>query len=71
MRASIVSCVDASPFLELGEHVLDAVSLSIEGFVVAMLDDALLERRDAGGDAALGEAGPEGVAVIAAIRDQG
>jgi len=36
-----------------------------------MLDDALLERRDAGGDAALGEAGPEGVAVIAAIRDQG
>ena len=34
MGASIVTSVDASPVLEFAEHVLDLVTLAVEGLVV-------------------------------------
>ena len=34
MGASVVTSVDASPVLELVEHVLDLVTLAVEGRVV-------------------------------------
>ena len=34
MGAAVVACVDASPVFEFAEHVLDLVTLAIEGRVV-------------------------------------
>ena len=34
MGASVIACGDASPVLELGEHVLDFVALAVERFVI-------------------------------------
>lgn len=51
--ASIISCGDASPVLDPAEHVLDAVSLLVERFVVFGGMLALFARRDARGSLCL------------------
>ena len=67
MSTSVVACGDASPILELGEHVLDFVALTIERFVIIK---RLLGRRDARDCTALNQAIAESVAVIAAVGNQ-
>ena len=52
---SVLSRVDAAPVLEASEEIFDFVALPIEVFVVAILDFVAAMRRDAGGDASLGE----------------
>ena len=70
MGAAVVACGDASPVLELGEHILDLVALAVERFVVFQRLLAVFGRRDTGNDATLGQDMAEPVAVVAAIGDQ-
>lgn len=46
------------------------MALPVEFFVVVVLDLAVLARRDARGGAALGQGGPEPVAVITLVAEQ-
>ena len=39
--ASVVTCMDAAPVLEFAEHVLDLVTLAVEGGVVRNRDFAV------------------------------
>ena len=55
MGAAIIAGGDASPILELAEHVLDLVALAIEQRVMGDLDLAASGRRDTGLDALLGQ----------------
>ena len=48
MSASVVSGVDASPVLEAGEQVLDAMALLVEDRIVGVLNAVLGMGRDAG-----------------------
>ena len=66
------ACGDASPVLELGEHVLDLVALAVERFVIFQFQRllAVFGRRDTRGGATLCQAIAEPVAVVAAIGDQ-
>ena len=70
MGASVVSCSDASPVLELGEEVLDLVALAIEYLVVGIRNFPASARRNAGFDALGYERLPESGAVVAAIGDK-
>ena len=70
MSASVVSCVDASPVLEAGEHVLDLVALAVEDGIVAGLDAVAGIGRDAGGDAALDQSLAEGGGGIGTVGQQ-
>ena len=70
MRASVVACCNASPVLQLGEQVLDLVTLTIEGLVVAERHFAAAARRDAGFDASGFQFLAEPGAVIAAIGNE-
>ena len=70
MGAAVIACGDASPVLELGEHVLDFVALAVKRFVIFQCFFAVFGRRDTGDGATLGEAIAEPVTVVAAIGDQ-
>jgi hypothetical protein len=67
--AAVVSRVDASPVLEAGEEVLDAVPLLIEDGVERWSAFAALLSGDAGGDAALGERVTEPARVIGPVAE--
>lgn len=51
MSTSAVTCVDASPVFEFGEHVLDSVALPIEQTIMVVPGAMLVVGRDAGRDA--------------------
>ena len=70
MRAPVVSGCDPAPVLELAEHVLDFVALTVERLVE--LDGALavLLRWNAGCDVSAGEFLAEPIRVIASIGEQ-
>lgn len=70
IRAAVVAGGDPAPVLEAADHVLDAVSLAMQAFVVGELSFAASRRGDPGGDAALQQRGAEPVAVVAAVGDQ-
>ena len=70
MGAAVVSCCNAPPIFEFGEHVLDLVAASVEVFVIGQFHLAVLFGGDARFDAAHYEGGAEPVAVIALIGDQ-
>jgi hypothetical protein len=70
MGAAVIACGDASPVLELGEHVLDLVALAVERFVIFQRLLAVFGGRDTGDGATLCQAIAEPVAVVAAISDQ-
>ena len=70
MGAAVIACGDASPVLELGEHVLDLVALAVERFVIFQRLLAVFGMRDTGDGATLFQAVAEPVAVVAAIGDQ-
>jgi len=70
MGASVVSGCNAPPILELAEHVLDFMSLTIEVFVII---DGLLAasgRRNAGCDAFVRQGLAEPVAVVPLVAEQ-
>ena len=69
--ASVIAGVDASPVLEAGEHILDAMALPVERSVVGYMDPAIDLGRDAGGDASFGESIAEPVGVIAPVGEHG
>jgi hypothetical protein len=71
MCAAIVTRVDAAPILKLSEHIFDFVALAIEQCVVGDLDLPVHFRRDAGGDAAIGQSGAEPVGVVSSVSKQG
>ena len=51
MSTSAVTCVDASPVFEFGEHVLDSVALPIEQTIMVVPGAMLVVGRDAARDA--------------------
>ncbi len=51
MGASVVTGGDAAPVLQLGEHVLDFVTLAVERLVIGNGKLAAFSRRDTGLDA--------------------
>ena len=61
MGAAVIMGVDAAPVFQPSEHVLDFVASAIEHCVVRDLDFPVHFRRDAGGDAAIGQGGAEPV----------
>ena len=69
--ALVIAGVDAAPVLETGEHVLDAITLSVERPVVGYMDPAIDFGGDAGGDAAFGERLAEPVGVMAPVGEHG
>ena len=70
MGAAVVAGVDASPVLEASEHVLDLVTAAVEVGIVGMLDPAGALRRDAWGDAPIGERPTEPERVIRTVGEQ-
>ena len=76
MRASVVACRDASPILELREHVFHLVAFppcgascrSVHGKGFAPCGSSW---GDAGGNAPIRQQFPDLIAVVAPIRDQG
>lgn len=70
MSTSIVSGVDASPVLEASEHVLDSVALAVEHAIIVVLDAVPGVRRDAWGDALVGQSLPEGGRSIGPVSEQ-
>ena len=71
MRASIVTGSDAPPVFELGEEVLDLVTLPVERLVEIERPLTALRRWNAGFGHALRERLAKPVAVVASIGDQG
>lgn len=71
MRASVVACCDASPILELCEHIFHLVALLVGLCTVRDLLLAVFLGWDAGGHALLRQQFSDLVAVVASIRDQG
>ena len=71
MGASIISGVDASPVFETGEHVLDAMALTIECAIVRDRRLAVDFRRNARGDAACCERASEPIGIIASVSEHG
>lgn len=59
-----------APVLELVEHVLDFMALAVEGHLVRDGHLAVRLRRDAGGDATLGQSMVESVAIVAPVGQQ-
>jgi hypothetical protein len=70
MGATVVTQGETAPVLELCEHVLNLVTLLIQGFAMGRRLAALFPGRDAGGDASVGECSAKGIAVIAFVGDQ-
>jgi hypothetical protein len=70
MGTAVIARGDASPVLELGEHILDLVALTVEHFVIFQWLLTAFGRRDTWDCAVLGQTVAEPVAVIAAIGDQ-
>lgn len=71
VSASVVAGGDAPPILELGEHVLDPMALFVERLVIGQRDFSAFGGRNARLAASLAEGGPEPIAVIASVGDQG
>src|SRR5688572_17350764 len=69
--ATVVAGVDAAPVLEACEHVLDLVTTAVEIEIVWVLDAPSALRRDAWGDAAIGEGLAEPLRVICTVGEQG
>ena len=69
MGAAVVSGVDAPPVFEAPEHVFDSVALFVEDGVMRNRGFAVGFRRDAGGDAALGEGGAEPVGIVTLVGE--
>ena len=70
MSASVVSGVDATPIFEACEHVLNPVSLPVEDGIVLVLCAVLGMRRNARGDAALGQRLSEGRGTVGPVGEQ-
>ena len=70
MGASVVSGCDASPVLDPAEHVLDAITLSIQFLVVFSRVLPFGAGRYAGRDSDFFQSVAEPVGVVAAIRKQ-
>jgi hypothetical protein len=68
--AFVVAGCDPPPVFDPAEDIFDLVALAVELLVRVVLDLAVLARRDARGGAALGQGGPEPVAVTAFVRQQ-
>ena len=68
--ATVIAGMDAAPVLEFAEHVLDPMTLAIEGRVVRDRDFTVGLRRDAGDDATLGQGVTEPVGIIAPVGEQ-
>jgi len=71
VSASVVTGGDAPPIFELGEHVLDPVARLVERPVIRQRDFSAFGGRNTGLAAPLAEGGPEPIAVIASVGDQG
>ena len=69
MRAAIVAGVDAAPVLELAEHILDPVALTVECAVVRDRDFAVSFGRDAGGDALCDQGVSKPVGIVAPVAE--
>jgi hypothetical protein len=69
--AAIVASVDAPPILEPAEHVLDTMTLAIEGSVVRDLDFAVGFEWDARRDPACCQGLAEPVGIVTSIAQQG
>jgi len=67
VSASIIAGSDTPPVLELGEHVLDPVTLLVERLVIRQRDFPAFGGRYARLAASLAQSGSEPIAVIAAI----
>ena len=59
MCASVIAGVDAPPILELSEHVLDFMAVSIEATVIWNLDFAVGFRGDTGLNSTVSKGGAE------------
>ena len=70
MSASVISCVNAPPVFEPGEHVLDLVALAVEDRIVCVLCAVLGMRRNAGGDAPVGQGLSEGGRTVGRVGEQ-
>jgi len=70
MGTAVVSGGDTAPILEFAEHILDLVSLTIQGLVIGDRLASVALWWDAGPDPALDEARPEPVGVIALVSQQ-
>lgn len=70
LDASVVAGVDAAPVLEFAEHVLDFVTLAIEGCIVRDGHFAVGLRRDAGFDPTLGQGMAEPVGIVAPVGER-
>lgn len=70
MGTSVVSGGDAAPVLEFSEHILDLVSLAIQGLIIDDLLASVALWWDTGADPALDETLPEPIGVIALFGQQ-
>jgi hypothetical protein len=70
VSASVVSSVDTAPIFEACEHVLDPVALPVEDGIVFVLCAVLGVRRDARGDAPLGQRLSEGRGTVCPVGEQ-
>ena len=70
MGAAVVAGVDAPPVLELAEHVLDLVALSVEHPVMRYLDFPVGFRWDTGFDLPVCKGVAQPVGVIALVGQQ-
>lgn len=70
MGAAIIARRDPAPVLETADHVLDAMPLAIQDFVVGKFDLAAACGGNAWGDTAFEQGRAELIAVVTAIGDQ-
>ena len=67
----VISCGDGAVDLEMAEHPLDAVALTIKPLVVADRRGAVRFRRDDGANAALREVVADRIGIICLVGDEG
>ena len=70
MCASVIAGVDAPPILELSEHVLDFMAVSIEATVIWNLDFAVGFRGDTGLNSTVSKGGAEPICVISLVAQK-
>jgi hypothetical protein len=67
----VVSGGDGSVDLEMAEHALDAIALSIEALAVGDIDGAVRLRRDDGLDPAPFQVVSDGIGIVGLVGEQG
>ena len=70
MGAAVVAGGDAAPVLQAAKHVLDAMALAVERPVIGQRLLTRTRGRDARGNTAFFQRGPEPSAVVAAVAQQ-